>query len=71
MRCEASVRGMVAQVCAVLCAVRCVCAVHCAVVWYLCGVSAEYVGWVWPCDAMVRESGCEAVRVAVVCGVCG
>ena len=69
MRCEASVCGMVARVYAVVCAVLyavCVCCVVC--VW--CVRRGLWV-WVWGCDAMMRESGCEAVRVAVVCGVCG
>ena len=49
------------------CAVLYVCTLR-----VVCGVCpARIVGWVWGCDAMMRESGCEAVRVAVVCGVCG
>ena len=61
MRCEASVCGMVAQVRCVLYAVCAVCVVR----------PARIVGWVWGCDAMMRESGCEAVRVAVVRRVVG
>ena len=54
--------------CAVSCVlVRCV---LCGVCYAVCTVCpARIVGWVWGCDVMMRESGCEAVRVAVVCGV--
>jgi hypothetical protein len=51
--------GMVARVCAACC-VRCVCLLCPASV---CGLD---VG----CDAMMRESGCKAVRVGGGGGVC-
>jgi hypothetical protein len=48
------------------------CCVMCAVCCGVCMVCpVRIVGWVWGCDVMMRESGCEAVRVAVVCAVCG
>ncbi len=46
---------------AVCCTLWCVVCVVCVV------CPAMIMGWVWGCDAIVRESGCEAVRVAVVC----
>ncbi len=75
-RCEASVCGMVARVCGVVCCVRCVLCAVCAVRCVLCGVysvSGEDCVLDVGCAAMMRESGCEAVRVVVwwwwcVCG---
>jgi hypothetical protein len=55
-RCEVGVCGMVARVCALCCVLWCAASV--------CGLD---VG----CDAMMRESGCEAVRVGGGGGVCG
>ena len=56
-RCEASVCGMVARVCAV----RCYACVLCAV----CAASGEDVGWFVGRDGMMRETGCEPARVVV------